>query len=49
MGNEQEINDLQNLINAIHLAQKKGIFKLEQSEVLFSNVTNVTKYINSLK
>jgi hypothetical protein len=48
-GNEQEIQDLQNLINAVHLAQSKGAYKLEQSELLANNVKKVTKYMQSLQ
>jgi len=47
-GNEQEVQDLQNLINAIRLAQSKGAFKLEQSEVLAGNVRKVTQYIQKI-
>lgn len=49
MEKEQEIQLLQNLINAIRLAQSKGAFKLEQSEILSVNVRNITRFINSLK
>lgn len=46
MPDQQELADLQNIINAIILAQSKGVFKLEQSAVLASNVANVTKFIS---
>lgn len=45
MPDQQELSDLQNIINAIVLAQSKGVFKLEQAAVLANNVSNVTKYI----
>ena len=44
-GKEQEYQDLQNLINSVRIAQSKGAYKLEQSEILSGNVRKVTKYI----
>ena len=44
----EEIQDLQNLINAVIIAQSKGAYKLEESEILSKSVKKVVQYINSL-
>jgi len=43
--NEQEKNDLKTLISALRVAQSRGSFKLEQSEVIAKCVRNVQNYI----
>jgi hypothetical protein len=48
-GKEQENQDLQNLINAVRIAQSKGAYKLEQSEILSGNVRKVSQFIQQNK
>ena len=43
----QLIGDLQSLVNAIHLGQSRGAYKLEESESLSKNVRNLKLLIKT--